>query len=208
DLFSIDLYLADARTGKVIRKITNTATSAHFESLQFLYSAGAWSHDGTRFVFPGISKGQPVLDIINVESGKTEREISLKDIDEVLNPTWSPDGNLIAFSGLVGGFNDLFVYDLKASSIRRLTNDKFAELDPAFSPDGKQIAFSTDRFSANLDLLKPGGLMLALVDVATGAIRQAGGVTGAKNISPPGSDDGPTAFFLADRPGITNNYPT
>ena len=36
DLFSIDLYLADARTGKVIRKITNTATNAHFESLQFL----------------------------------------------------------------------------------------------------------------------------------------------------------------------------
>ena len=42
DLFSIDLFLADAKTGKIIRKITNTATSAHFESLQFLSSAGAW----------------------------------------------------------------------------------------------------------------------------------------------------------------------
>jgi len=30
DLFSIDLYLADARTGKVIRKITDTATDPHF----------------------------------------------------------------------------------------------------------------------------------------------------------------------------------
>ena len=175
DLFSIDLYLADARTGKVIRKITNTATSAHFESLQFLASAGAWSHDGKRFVFPGISKGQPVLDIIDVDRGNTEREVPLKDIDEVLNPTWSSDGNLIAFSGLVGGYNDLFVYDLTASSIRRLTTDSFTELDPAFSPDGKQIAFSTDRFSTNLDQLKPGGLMLALVDVTSGAVRQAGG---------------------------------
>ena len=33
DLFSIDLFVADARTGKVIKKITNTATNAHFESL-------------------------------------------------------------------------------------------------------------------------------------------------------------------------------
>jgi dipeptidyl aminopeptidase/acylaminoacyl peptidase len=206
DLFSIDLYLADARTGKVIRKITNTATNAHFESLQFLESAGAWSHDGTRFVFPGISKGEPVLDIINVDGGKTEREIPLKGIDEVLNPTWSPDGNLIAFSGLVGGYNDLFVYDLKASSVRRLTTDSFAELDPAFSPDGKQIAFSTDRFSTKLDQFKPGDLMLAYVDVATGAVRQAGGFSGAKNISPQWSDDGRTIFFLSDRQGITNIY--
>ena len=206
DLFSIDLFLADARTGKVIRKITNTATNAHFESLQFLESAGAWSHDSKRFVFPGISKGQSILSIIDVDRGKTEREIPLKEIDEVLNPTWSPDGNLIAFSGLVGGYDDLFVYDLKAASVRRLTTDKFAELDPTFSPDGKQIAFSTDRFSTKLDQLKPGELMLALLDVSAERVRQAGGFAGAKNISPQWSDDGRTIFFLSDRQGITNIY--
>ena len=208
DLFSIDLYLADARTGTIIRKITDTATSAHFESLQFLTSAGAWNHDGTRFVFPGISKGEPVLEIIDVDRGKTEREIPLKDIDEVLNPTWSPDGNLIAFSGLVGGYNDLFVYDLKAGAVRRLTNDSFAELDPAFSPDGKLLAFSTDRFSTNVDQLKAGDLMLAVLDVATGAVHPAGGFAGAKNISPQWSDDGRTIYFLSDRQGITNIYRT
>ena len=42
DLFSIDLYMADARTGKVLRKITDTATRTHTESLQFIASAGAW----------------------------------------------------------------------------------------------------------------------------------------------------------------------
>ncbi len=42
DLFSIDLYVADARTGEVLRKITDTATDAHTESLQFLSSAGSW----------------------------------------------------------------------------------------------------------------------------------------------------------------------
>ena len=57
-------------------------------------------------------------------------------VDEVLNPTWSPDGARIAFSGLVGGFNDLFVYDLNGAAAR-LTNNAYAELDPAWSPDGK-----------------------------------------------------------------------
>ena len=54
---SIDLFMADAATGKIIRKITDTATDPHFESLQFLSSAGAWDPTGTKFLFPGISKG-------------------------------------------------------------------------------------------------------------------------------------------------------
>ena len=59
DLFSIDLYLADAKTGKIIRKVTDTATDPHFESLQFLSSAGRVGRASKRFVFPGISQGTP-----------------------------------------------------------------------------------------------------------------------------------------------------
>ena len=208
DLFSIDLYLADAKTGKIIRKITDTATNAHFESLQFLTSAGAWDGASQRFVFPGISKGAPVLVIVNADTGKRVREISLKELDEVLNPAWSPDGNLIAFSGLVGGFNDLFVYDLSANALRRLTTDAYAELDPVWSPDGRQIAFSTDRFSTKLPPLEPGNLRLAIMDVASGRVREAGGFDGAKNISPQWSADGRSLYFLSDRQGITNIYRT
>jgi Tol biopolymer transport system component len=206
DLFSIDLYLADAATGKVIRKVTDTATDPHFESLQFLTSAGAWAHDGKRFVFPGISKGQPILVIVNAENGHKEKEIQLKELDEVLNPAWSPDGNLIACSGLRGGFNDLFVYDLGAKNLRRLTNDAYAELDPTWSPDGRQIAFSTDRFSTKLPSLEAGELRLAIMDVASGQVREAGGFGGAKNISPQWTSDGRGLFFLSDRQGITNIY--
>ena len=206
DLFSIDLYLADTATGKVIRKLTDTATSPHFESLQFLTSAGAWDPSGARVVVPAISKGAPVLAIFDVNRGRKEREIRIEGADEVLNPTWSADGNKIAFSGLVGGFNDLFVYDLAASSLRRLTNDSFAELDPAFSPDGTQIAFATDRFTTKLDVLDPGDFRLAVIDLANGAVREVGGFQGAKNIGPQWSRDGRTLFFVSDREGISNLY--
>ena len=206
DLFSVDLYLADTATGKVIRKITDTATDAHYESLQFLGSAGAWDPSGERFVVPAIAKGEPVLAILNVNNGRREREIELQGVDEVLNPTWSRDGQRIAFSGLVGGFNDLFVYDLKGGTLRRLTNDPFAELDPAFSPDGTQIAFATDRFTTKLETIESADPRIALIDVQSGQVREIGGFPGAKNISPQWTQDGRGLFFLSDRGGVTNLY--
>lgn len=208
DLFSIDLFVADARTGEIIRKITDTATDPHFESLQFLSSAGAWDPSSKRFVFPGISKGQPVLTIVDVERGRAEREVRLKELDEILNPAWSPDGQSIAFSGLVGGLNDLFVYDLKTDQLRRLTTDAFAELDPAWSPDGRRLAFATDRFTTNLPAIVAGHLRIAVMDVGSGDVLQVGGFENAKNISPQWTADGRALYFLSDHQGITNIYRT
>jgi WD40-like Beta Propeller Repeat len=42
------------------------------------------------------------------------------------------------------------------STLRRLTNDAFADLQPAWSPDGRRIAFATDRFSSQLETLAVG----------------------------------------------------
>ena len=127
-------------------------------------------------------------------------------MDEILNPTWSSDGQRIAFSGLVGGLNDLFVYDLGANALKRLTNDAFAELDPAWSPDGRSLAFATDRFTTNLERLESGDLRIAIMDVASGEVRSAAGFPDAKNIGPQWTRDGRGLYFLSDRQGITNVY--
>ena len=44
-------------------------------------------------------------------------------VDEMYNPTWSPDGRSIASSGMVGGVLDLFLYDVEHARRTRLTND-------------------------------------------------------------------------------------
>jgi Tol biopolymer transport system component len=206
DLFSIDLFVADAANGRILRKITDTATNPHLDSIEFIESAGAWSKDGRRFAFPALSGGHPILAIVDMENGRKEREIALKELDEVLNPTWSPDGNRIAFSAMAGGLNDLFIYDIAAASLRRITNDAFAELQPAWSPDGRTIAFSTDRFGGSARDHDPGAMRLAALDVASGDIRSLGGFDDAKNIDPQWAADGRSLYFISDRQGISNVY--
>ncbi len=205
-LFSVDLYLADARTGKVKRQITRTAVDAHLESLQFIQSAGSWSGDGRRFVFAGITSGRPVLDLYDVARGRIEREIKLGQLGEILNPSWSPDGRAIAFSAVVGGLTDLFVYDLEADSLQRVTQDPFADLQPSWSPDGRSIAFATDRFTTRLADLALGRYTLAILDRATGQITRVPGFEGAKHLNPQWSPDGASLYFLSDPDGITNIY--
>jgi WD40 repeat protein len=205
-LFSVDLFLADARTGKVQRQITRTAVDAHLESLQFIQSAGSWSADGRRFVFAGISGGRPVLNLYDVERKRVEREIKLDSLGEILNPSWSPDGRAIAFSAVTGGLTDLFVYDLENNALQRITDDPYADLQPSWSPDGRSIAFATDRFTTRLDDLSIGPYALAIVDRATGRITRVPGFEGAKHLNPQWSPDGASLYFLSDPDGITNVY--
>jgi Tol biopolymer transport system component len=206
DLFSIDMYLADAQTGKIVRKLVKTAVDPHFDSLQFIKSSGSWDKEGKRFVFGAIIKGQPALSIVNVESGKREKEVIFDDLGEILNPTWSPDGRYIAFSALQGGLTDIFLFDLQTEELKKLTDDIYSDLYPTWSPDGRTIAFVTDRFATDLSTLSIGNLQLGLLNPKTAEIEQIPGFIGAKNINPQWSPDAKSLYFISDQNGISDIY--
>jgi Tol biopolymer transport system component len=205
-LFSIEMFVADAATGKVLRSLTKAAVDPHLQSLQFIHSAGSWSPDGERIAVAAVLNGQPTLEIMNASSGKVVKSVRFREMGEIYHPTWSPDGKEIVFSGLVGGASDLFIVDLSNGRHRRLTQDLFADLQPAWSPDGKTIAFASDRFSTNLETLKYGPLQVVSLDVATGAIHPVPGADQGKNINPQWSPDGSSLYFVSDRSGISNIY--
>jgi Tol biopolymer transport system component len=204
-LFSIDLFLANARTGEIERRITETALDPHLQSLQFIQSAGSWRPDGKQFVVAGIARAQPVLQFYDIPSGKRAREIDFPQLGEIMNPAWSPDGRRIAFSAVAGGLSDLYVYDLEQDSLSQITEDAFAELQPSWSPDGRALAFATDRFTTDLSELRIGRYTLASADVASRRIAQLPGFPGAKHLDPKWGPDG-SLYFLSDPLGITNVF--
>ena len=206
DQLSIDLFLADARTGAIIRKLITTAANTAFDSLQYLHSAGAWDPSGERFALATVREGHPSLIVLDVNRGQAARDLRFDQFDEVYSPTWSPRGDAIAFAALTGGATDLFVVDLKGGHVRRLTNDQFADVQPAWSPDGTSIAFATDRFSTALQDLKWGSLELALIDPETGSVSRLGAGQIESQRDPAWSPDGNNLFFVGDRGIISNIF--
>jgi len=47
----VDLYLADAETGRVKRRLVKSTLSSNYESLRFINSAGSFSPDGRLFAY-------------------------------------------------------------------------------------------------------------------------------------------------------------
>ncbi len=206
DVFSIDLFMADAETGKMRRKLTQTALDGHFDSLQFINAAGAWSHDGRQFAFGEVRKGRPEIAIYDMAAGKVVKRHPISEASDIFSLAWSPDGSSIAFSAMANGRVDLFILDLPVSRPRRLTDDGFAELLPAWSPDGKSIAVSTDRFTSNASDLSFGELRLALIDPASSEMRPLPGFPSGKHLGAQWSADGSSLYFISDRDGVSNVY--
>jgi Tol biopolymer transport system component len=204
-LFSIDMFVADVATGRIQRKLVETTSDPHFDSLQFLASAGDWAPDNRRFVFAALHAGQPVLTIVDANNGKREGEYEFKDLGEIYNPAFSPDGKRVAFSALTGGVLDLFVYTPETGALQRLTDDPFADLDPEWSPDGREIVWVTDRFSSEIDSLTFGNYRIGAIAVDSRQARQYAGFESGRNSNPEFGADG-SLFFLATPDGIPNVY--
>lgn len=207
ELFSLEWYLADAKTGEVIRSLTNTLTDPHLNALRFIESSGSWSPDGERFAAVVFEKGDNQIIIMNPDNGDITRELRFDEVDSMTNPAWSPDGNRIVFSGSSDGFSDLWMYHIEEDSLQQLTDERYADLQPAWSPDGQTLAYISDRGpDTDLESLEFGEMVISLMDVETGQITTLPIFEDAKHINPQFSPDGNSLFFISNVDGVNNIY--
>ncbi len=130
----------------------------------------AWSPDGRRIAFAlWHPRSMPVLATV-APDGSDQRELTERTSEhpskwrrpqsfvEPQWPSWSPDGQRIAFQAWSDGNLDIYVLEIDSGDVRQLTDHPEPDWRPAWSPRGDAIAFTSRRAgSDDIYVMAPDG---------------------------------------------------
>ena len=156
-----DIVLISAKDGSIIRNLTSgfdqsmgfehlgTPGGGRWNSVPWM----SWSPSGDRLAYFVRTEKDRSLIVQNVVSRKIEVRVPLNTIDSPESPDFSPDGRLIAFSGMRSSDSEIFTINLDTKEIVNLTKDPFANYAPTWAPDGRSLVYLV-RVSGNEKIFK------------------------------------------------------
>lgn len=138
------------------------------------------SPDGERITFTTDTTGSPQVYVANLDgSGMRQLTQGLRESSE---PSWSPDGERIAYVGMrADGRRNVYVVTVATGRSRRITDEHGNVWSPDWSPDGRSILYNITVPGETPDpvdgvfLLNVSSQQLRAVDVETGSSRKVFG---------------------------------
>ena len=178
------LVVQDATTGK--RTVVTTGQTLDFTP--------AFAPDGKTLAFSRATEEGTDIFTINARDGCCLQRLTVGRFYDNLSPTFSPDGQRIAFVSTRAGLPQIYVMAADGTD-----PELFAPFDygvtgasnaPEWSPDGQAVAFHRD---------VGGTLQVFVLDVRTRAVRQLTSV--GRNEDPTWAPDSRHLAFVSDRSG-------
>jgi Tol biopolymer transport system component len=173
EIYSIDI------NGNGLQRLTNKIGSLYAPEL---------SPDGERLIFTNNGNG---LWVMNPDGSNPHAITSKDDID----PTWSPDGSMIAFASNRQGQRQLFVANANGRKVDKVTDLRQMGGRSSWSPDGTKLAFYRG---------PDGDHDIYIINIDGSGLKKL--TNGGDNLGPSWSPDGNWIAFTSFRDGNNEIY--
>ena len=175
-------YLAHTVSDKIYEKLTNIRGA--FRTKLLYVSAVREGGNRTRFR------------LLKSDIDGANESVLFDSREPIMAPTWSPDGQKIAYVSFETMRPAIYIQDLRTNARTQLTSFRGLNSSPAFSPDGAKMA---------MVLSKDGSPDIYVMDLATGNLQR---ITNhfAIDTEPAWMPDGKSIVFTSDRGGKPQIY--
>ena len=129
-----DIYMYDLKR-KQERPITRS----------FRAQSPDWSPDGTKMIFITTRDGTQNIVALDLKTKKVTALTRFKEGQQIFQPRWSANGQVIVFSFTKGEGRQLGLITADGKTLKVLLADGNDARDPIFAPNGKEVYFSWDK---------------------------------------------------------------